>query len=232
MNILTNGNSFSRGPGAWPNHVAQWYGADLVNLAQAGAGNTYIRHTTMAELQIRNYDLVLIMWSGLKWLDIQVSDIDSFDRSIYTSKHQSQQNDWPEKIVEPVNDQDYVQKNWVFGSGYLNQEKEILNLGLFEKLYLHQDRPQHLERSFHDMLCLESYLKSRNIPYAFAFYQNYVDSMGSLVNGLDWNHIYNKTNIMDVTRQLNDYDTDGLHPGLKAQQSWALDFYQFLKSLK
>lgn len=229
MRILTSGCSFSRGPTAWPNHIAQWYDADLVNLAQAGAGNTYISRSVMAELQQRSYDLVLVMWSGLERVDLQVEDIGQFADTKYTSEYQSQQNDWPEKIVEPINDQDYVQKNWVFGMGHLNRDPWLVKHGLFEKLYRHQDFDVHLQRSFYDMLSLESYLKSRMIPYAFAFYQDYVGKMGNLASHLDWKHIYNETNLYSTAVDLEDYDTDGIHPGPQAQKIWALDFYTFLK---
>lgn len=229
MKILTSGCSFSRGPIAWPNHIAKLFNTDLVNLAQAGAGNTYISRSIMAELQQRSYDLVLVMWSGLERVDLQVDNIDYFDQTKYTSEYQSQQNDWPEKIVEPINDQDYVQKNWVFGMGHLNQDSWLIKHGLFEKIYKHQDFETHLQRSFYDMLSLESYLKSRSIPYAFAFYQNYVGSMGDFVKQLDWKHIYNRTNLYDVTKSMNDYDTDNIHPGVDANKIWAQDFYTFLK---
>jgi hypothetical protein len=230
MNILTSGCSFSRGPTAWPIHIARWYKANLVNLAQSGAGNTYIKQSVIAELQKRNYDLVLIMWSGLERIDIQVSNIESFNSTIYTSKYQSQQNDWQEKIVDPINDQDYVQKDWVFGCGHINCDNFIVNSGLFETLYRYQDFQQHLQRSFSDMLCLESYLKAKNIPYAFAFYQDYVESMGEYSQQLDWSNIYNTTNLFEITLQLKNFAADGLHPGPQAQKVWARNFYDFLQA--
>ena len=231
-NILTSGCSFSRGPIAWPNHIAQWYNANLVNLAQAGAGNTYISRSVMAELQQRSYDLVLVMWSGLERIDLQVEDIDQFVETKNTSQYQSKQNDWPEKIVEPINDQDYVQKNWVFGIGHLHRDVWLIKQGLFEKLYRHQDFKTHLQRSFYDMLSLESYLKSRSIPYAFSFYQNYIEAMGDFAKQLDWTNIYNQTNLYDIARSMNDYDTDNIHPGPNAQRSWAHNFYTFLTTQK
>jgi len=228
MKILANGCSFSRGPTAWPNHIAQWMSADLVNLAQAGAGNTYISRSTITELQKRSYDLVLIMWTGLERIDIQVEDIDFFDSTIYTSKHQSSRNDWPEKVVWPINDQDYVEKNWVFGCGHINSDPFILKSRLFEQQYKHQGFGDHAARSFLDMLCLESYLRSRSVPYAFAFYKNYVADIAELVDQLDRSRIYTDTNIFDLTHSLNDWDPDGLHPGPVAQETWARHFHGFL----
>ncbi len=229
MRILTNGCSFSRGPTAWPNHIAKWFNADLVNLALAGAGNTYISRSTMSELQSRSYDLVLIMWSGLERIDQLVENIDLFDATIYTSKYQSQQNDWPSKIVYPIDDRDFVQKNWVFGTGFINKDKTILDSNLFQSQYQFQGFNNHLERSFFDMLSLENYLQNRSIPYAFAFYQNYINSMGEYADCLDWQNIYNHTNLFDRANKMGNYDLDGLHPGPIAQETWACDFYNFLK---
>ena len=228
MRILTNGCSFSRGPTAWPNHIAKWAGADLVNLAQAGAGNTYISRATMSELQTRSYDLVLIMWSGLERIDLQVEDIDLFDTTIYTSKYQSKQNDWPSKIVCPINDQDFVEKNWLFGTGHLNGDTAIRSTGIFDKLYRYQGFQDHLARSFFDMFSLENYLQNHDIPYAFAFYQNYIEHLSFYAHQLDWQNIYNEQNLYDIARRIEDWDSDGWHPGAVAQETWARYFYTYL----
>jgi hypothetical protein len=62
------------------------------------------------------------MWSGLQRVDVQVEDINLFDQTVYTSYSQSKLNDWPEKIVYPINDQDYVEKNWVFCCNNMHDE--------------------------------------------------------------------------------------------------------------
>jgi hypothetical protein len=197
-------------------------------LAQAGAGNTYISRSTMAELQARSYDLVLIMWSGLERVDLQVEDIDLFDNTTSTSKYQSQQNDWPSKIVYPINDQDYVQKNWVFVTGFMNKGKAIIDGGLFQSQYRFQGFNNHLERSFFDMLSLESYLQNRDIPYAFAFYQNYINQMGCYADQLDWKNIYNDQNLYDIAKSIQDWDSDGQHPGPLAHETWARHLHDYL----
>ena len=71
-NLLVNGCSFSRGPNSWPYFLSN---VNLVNLAQAGAGNTYIHETTIAELSQRKYDLVIVMWTGIPRIDFKVNDI-------------------------------------------------------------------------------------------------------------------------------------------------------------
>jgi len=231
MRLLVNGCSFSRGPIAWPNHVARLLNADLVNLAQSGAGNNYIAQTTQAELARCDYDLVLVMWSGLERIDIQVERIEDFDQTLCTSLYQSSQNDWAEKIVEPVNDQDCVQKDWVFGVGYLNGDRFLTSNGLFTKQYMYQSLSQHTQRSMYHMISLQSYCKSRGIPFVATFYQNYVtefDHFPTLKAQLDWNNIYNQVNLFDLVKQTKDFDTDGLHPGATAYERWAVNLYNFI----
>jgi hypothetical protein len=231
MRLLVNGCSFSRGPTAWANHLAQELSADLINLAQAGAGNTYIAQATQAELAQREYDLVVVMWSGLERIDIQVERIQDFAETKCTSLYQSSQNDWAEKIVEPINDQDYVQKDWVFGVGHLNKDKFLLSNGLFTKQYLYQGLDQHIQRSMYHMISLQSYLKVHAIPYVFTFYQNYVHLFQRhphLLAQLDKANWYNTTNLFDITKQIKDYDADGFHPGPTAHQQWARDLHQFI----
>ena len=220
-NILINGCSFSRGPGSWPYHLKN---ATVTNLAQAGAGNTYIHDTTIAELAQRSYDQVVIMWTGLSRIDFKVNNIDYFSESKYTSLYQSLQNDWPEKIIEPVNDQDYVEKNWVFGCGHLNNEPAMTKSHMFDWAYRYQDQPEFVYNFLIKAISLQSFLKQMNTPYVFAFYQDYVDQLqqnSALYQLLDQRYIYNEQNIYQITQSNNWYDADGFHPGPQAHQAWA-----------
>ena len=91
MRILVNGCSFSRGPISWSYYLTNLTditGKNLVNLACAGAGNTYIHETTTRILDKEKFDLVLIMWSEISRIDFQVESIDFFEKSTYTSKYQ------------------------------------------------------------------------------------------------------------------------------------------------
>lgn len=229
MKLLTCGCSFSRGPTAWPYHVARNLNADLVNLAQAGAGNTYISRSVMSHVQKKSYDLVLIMWSGLERIDLQVENIDLFDQTIYTSKYQSLQNDWPEKIVSPINDQDYVEKNWVFGIGHINRDQYLLETELFLKQYEYQDLTNHMARSFYDMLSLENFLKVRQVPYVFAFYKPYDIGWQRWSQNLDQSNLYMESNLFHLAVSENDFESDRLHPGPAAQRKWAQDFAQWIR---
>lgn len=222
MDILINGCSFSRGPNSWPYYLDQYLDAQIYNLAQAGSGNTYIRQSTISELSIRRYNLVIILWTGPERIDVQVEDIDFFDTP-YTSKYQSMQNDWPEKIVYPINDQDYVQKNWVFGTGYINRDPFLLKNELFQGLYRHVGFEQHQQRSLIDMICLQDFLKSRNMPYAFGFHQNYYHQLRThteLWTMLDEKNLID-SDLGSFCDAYNSFHEDGMHPGIEAHRQWA-----------
>lgn len=229
MKLLVNGCSFSRGPGSWPYHLAPMLNADLCNLAQSGAGNIYIRHSTIVELSQRDYDLVLIMWSGLERFDVQVEDINLF-KTPYTSKYQSYQNDWPEKIVVPVNDQDYVEKNWVFGVGYINSDSFLRKNDLFTGIYKYIGQQEHIRRSMIDMICLQDFLRARNINYAFGFYRDYWSLLqqSDLWNMLDQSKLI-PGDLDSFSHRLDSFDKDGIHPGLEAHRSWGQHIWKFLK---
>lgn len=220
-NLLVNGCSFSRGPNSWPYFLSNM---NLVNLAQAGAGNTYIHETTIAELSQRKYDLVIVMWTGISRIDFKVNDINLFCESTYTSQYQHAKNDWLEKIIYPINDQDYVEKDWVFGCGHINTESEIRKSGLFTNIYKHVDLKQFAYGLLIKMISLQSVLKQMNIPYLFSFYQDYESELKThvdLYNLLDHKRIYNKQNIYNIAKAENSFDTDQLHPGILAHKCWA-----------
>jgi len=229
IDLLVNGCSFSRGPTAWPYHLN---GVNVTNLACAGAGNTYIHNSTISELSKRSYDFVAVMWSGITRIDVRVNDIAQFKGSAYTSRYQSTHNDWPSKKVWPVNDQDYIEQDWVFGCGFINQEDTILKSKLFDQLYYYQDQPQLVQGLLIKMISLQSILKQMNIPYLFSYYMDYETELRScpeLYTMLDKNNIYNIQNIYDITQANDWYDEDGIHPGINAHQAWAQLIQPYIK---
>ena len=165
--VLVNGCSFSRGPISWPYHLQQLLEFDLVNLALSAAGNTYIHNATISELSRRPYDFVFVMWSGLQRNDIQVEDISLFDQCV-TSNKQVLLNDWAEKTVWPVNDQDYVEKNWVF----VGMDNEYLQRIKFSEYIKYRSSNNETYQSLMHMVTLQAVLKQMNMPYVFSFYNS------------------------------------------------------------
>ena len=220
-NLLVNGCSFSRGPGAWPYYLKY---QNIVNLAQAGAGNTYIHETTVAGLAQQSYDFVVVMWTGIHRVDYKVSNIQEFSKSKYTSQYQHQQNDWPEKTIHPVNDQDYVEKNWVFGCGHVNNELVLKQSKIFDGVYKYVGYPQFIDGLIIKMISLQNTLKQMQIPYLFTFYDNYENDLktnANLYSLLDQNQIYTKENINKIAKTNQWVDTDNVHPGPMAHKTWA-----------
>jgi hypothetical protein len=220
MVVLANGCSFSRGPGSWPYALQSIYNFNLVNLAQSGAGNTYIFESTVLEISQRVYDLVLIMWSDPNRIDYRV---DTEFTTPYTSAYQSQKNDWPEKIIHPINDQHYVQKDWVFGCGYLNSDKALKEL--FAPYYRNVSYLQMVDSFLIKVIALQDILKQKDIPYIFSFYDNYVDEIRSvnpaLCKLINWDNCCITDNIDTIMRKNNWFDTDNSHPGIQAHRVWA-----------
>jgi len=220
-NLLVNGCSFSRGPDSWPYYLKY---QNIVNLAQAGAGNTYIHETTVAELAQRSYDFVIIMWTGIHRVDYKVSNINEFSESKYTSQYQHQQNDWAEKIVYPINDQDYVEKNWVFGCGHVNNESALRRSKIFEGVYRHVGQTQFIDSLLIKLISLQNTLKQMQIPYLFTFYEDYDDDLKTntnLYSMLDQTRIYSEENINSIAKTNKWFDSDNIHPGPIAHQTWA-----------
>lgn len=231
MKLLINGSSVARGPNTWPYLLQQRLKSNLVNLSQAGAGNHYICDTTIDELSKRSYDLVIVMWADFRRIDIKVKNIEYFDDTIYTSKFQKTMNDWPEKIVYPINDQDYVDNNWLFGCGYLNNEKGKL-AEFFDPIYTHTDIENQYYMAYMKIVALQSFLKSINQPYAFCGVRQFskIGRFESIYNLLDFDRIINDLTPHDFANKFDSWDQDGLHPGILAHQLFTDHLEQFLQT--
>lgn len=229
MQVLVNGCSFSRGPNSWPYFLPF---ENITNLAQAGAGNTYIQESTISELSQRSYDLVLIMWTAIERVDFKVEDLSVFSDSRYTSLYQHTKNDWETKIVHPFNDQDLVEKDWVFGCGHINGEPEMINTGMFDGIYKNQNENQFVYHFLQKVLALQNYLKINHIPYVFSFFRDYqhrLSTVSHLYKELDLSNICTNHNIDIIAHENNWYDLDGIHPGPDAHKKWAEILLEHLK---
>ena len=227
-NILVNGCSFSCGPVAWPYYLQQNLDCNLINLAVSAAGNRYIHDSTIRELSKRQYDYVFIMWSGLQRNDIQVDNINIFKEAV-NSRNQSGENDWEDKVVYPVNDQDYIEKNWVFAA----LDNPFLKSAKFCEYIKYRGIDIEVQDSLMYMITLQSVLKQLNIPYVFSFYMNYLETLKKhkeLFALLDLNNICLDGNINDIAREINSYREDGFHPGAEANITWANNLTKFINA--
>lgn len=235
MNILVNGASVSRGPGSWPYLVAEHFNSNIVNLSQAGAGNTYIHEATVSELAQRSYDLVLVQWTTFQRFDYKVKDISKFNDTIYTSKYQSEHSDWAGKVIFPINDQDYVEKDWVFGCGHaVNSDSSPNLIKAFEDFYQFTSPAEQTYHTIMKMVSLQSFLKANNIPYIFCFGRpfKWLLRYEHLNKLLDHNNIYSEEYVIDIATNHNLWDAnDPLHPSAEAYKMFADAIIPKIKSI-
>jgi hypothetical protein len=219
--VLVNGCSFSCGPDTWPYYLQKKIGFNLINLAQGSAGNKYIHDSTIDELSQRKYDMVIIMWSGLGRFDCQVEDISLFEQSRWTSLQQKRHNDWPGKIIHPINDQDYVDENWIFACMNNNEYLKKIKFGdtHFKYVGIEQLQLQFLRY----MISLQSILKQLEIPYLFTFYMDYYKELkdNKLFCMIDHDNVFDVENIYNITVKNNWFNKDKIHPGNQAHTMWA-----------
>ena len=226
--VLVNGCSFSRGPIAWPYCLQKQLNFELVNLALSAAGNKYIHDSTITELSKRSYDYVFIMWSGLQRNDIQVEDIELFSDAV-TSRGQVLENDWEDKIVWPINDQDYVEKNWVF----VGLDNPCVKRLKFAEYIKYRSSANEIQQSLLYMITLQAFLKEQGVPYVFSFFADYVKDLQTqpeLYAMLDFSNICTSDNISVIAKSIKSYDRDGYHPGAEANQEWANCLIEFINA--
>jgi hypothetical protein len=221
--MLVNGCSFSQGEQAWPNHLHTFDQSNIVNLSCSSAGNTYIHEATVNALSIKTFDIIVIMWSGLTRIDTKVANIGKFDNSCYNSRFASAHNDWPSKITSPVDDQDFVDKDWVFGLGEQNQDPVVKKSQLFRGFYQHLESSQFVFHFLIKLISLQNTLKTLKVPYIFSFYQPYQNTLqqfSNLCKLVDWDNVYTEKNIFELAKANNDIDSTN-HPGTATHKQWA-----------
>lgn len=199
MKILTNGCSFTaRSPfNTWPYLL----GTDKVkNLAQHNAGNIWICDSTIAELSENDYDMVLIMWSGLCRVDAIV------DEEAYTQH--------PDHFKSINN----------FGIRYVHlgvDNKSTLRYVSERELVF---------QSMGKILHLQSFLTSNHIPYCFMSYMNFWDlpagyGFDLITNQFDFdNWIFldeDRNGLYELSQDQKLYIEDRYHPNETAHQYWA-----------
>jgi hypothetical protein len=234
MNVLVNGASICRGAGSWPYYLQEKSQTkfDLVNLAQAGAGNYYIHDSTVSEISKRPYNLVMVMWSYPERFDFRVKNIMAFQDTEYNSWHSLRQNDWPSKKIHPINDQDYVEDNWVFSCGYLNLRLRQLDTSLakvVKEYYRVVGNREFMSTTLIKIIGLQNTLKALGIPYVFMNYRPLLKTkeFDHLYSIIDWSNFYDGPYLQHLAKEYNDFD-DTLHPKTTSQLAYTNHVYEFL----
>jgi hypothetical protein len=231
MNVLINGASICRGPESWPYILQKKIQTefDIVNLAQSGAGNYYIHESTVSEISKRPYDLVMVMWSYADRFDFRVRDIGLFRDTQSTSWYSLRQNDWPSKVIHPVNDQDYVEDNWVFGCGYLNQRLNDSVGRVLKEYYRVAGSQEFMSHTLIKIISLQNTLKALDIPYVFMNYRPMLKlkQFDNLHNIIDWSMFYDGPHLNHLAKEHDDFDST-LHPKITSQTAYATHVYDYL----
>lgn len=217
-------------------HITCWKkleNCNLVNLAQAGSGNTYIHESTVEEISQRNYDLVLIQWTYANRIDFKVKDITQFSDTTYTTDYQRQQNDWPSKVVYPVNDQNYVQKNWIFGCGYLNEPDTKSLRQAMKGYYDVTDSDEHIFSKLIKIISLQNTFKTQKIPYLFVPYRPIpqLERFKSLNNMIDKSNV-SELSLYKLSTEHNPLFNATDHPLPEIHKLYAEQLYQNLLARK
>jgi hypothetical protein len=231
MNVLINGASICRGPVSWPYYLQEKAQTkfDLVNLAQSGAGNYYLHDSTISEIAKRPYNLVMVMWSYPERFDFRVKNILAFRDTQSTSWYSLRQNDWPSKVIHPVNDQDYVEDNWVFSCGYLNQRLDDTLGKVVKEYYRVAGTKEFMSATLIKIIGLQNTLKALEIPYVFMNYRPLLKTkeFDHLYSIIDWSNFYDGPHLHHLAKEYNDFD-DTLHPKSISQQAYTNHVYEFL----
>lgn len=208
MKILIVGICSTRGPDSWPYFLAEMLGVEIVNLSIAGGGNAFAYETVINELAHRRhwYDLVIVVWAESHHTSIKVDNINYFQNTINTSKYQSEQNDWPEKIVEPFNDQDLVPKNWVLGIGSQRGMRDSTD-ELFVPYHKFVKYPQLLESDLIKIISTQEVLRANNKPYLFLFAgpHKQFKRFKHLYDLIDYTNIYKEDDLISIASRNPDW---------------------------
>jgi len=227
MKILVNGSSVSHGEGTWPYYLQQSTGHDLINLSMAGAGNTYIADSTIAELAERSYDLVVIMWAEHNRMDFKIDRVaESFPTTEFTSLYQSQ-------FVPDQSSKDLIQKDWVFGVSYLGQTPADNTNALFKGYYTYSDHNQRIFSSLIKIISLQSVLQTLQVPYVFLSFKNMVGHhrFPHLDRMIDWSKFDQEKFLFSLAKENNLWDDETRHPKIEAHKIYSKYLIQRIQEI-
>lgn len=236
MNILVSGCSFTQWPdypggpnSCWPRYLKElnpsW---NVTSVAEAAAGNQYICDSVIRETLTTQYDQVLVMWSGVSRLDYLTSLEDSAWESLFNSYG----------FFRRLPD---GKLGWIFSGGQMGTWfKHPVAHKMFYEMYKVSSELSLATINLMEIIKLQGYLKSKNIPYKFMSYVNYwtngkdvspngdfglydFPELTPLIREIDFsNWILNgNETIYDLAKRTNCFMEDGFHPGPDAHQQWA-----------
>lgn len=218
--VLTNGCSFTARSNCknWPEHLPKNW--EVTNIASHAAGNQWICDSTIVKSIKNDYDLVLVMWSGLTRIDALVNEVTW--KQFWKFKNR--------------NDLDLYYGHCAIGDNpnfpMSDIAKSIIKFGGVRELVF---------ESLMNMLKLQSWLESKNIDYRFMSFMNYwndsyvenqseypsvknlgLDTLISEINFAKWIFSDDKKNgLFELAKDQNLFGMDNAHPNTQAGKLWA-----------
>jgi hypothetical protein len=240
MNILVSGCSFTQWPDypggpnvCWPRYLHELHpNWNIKSVAEAAAGNQYICYSIIQEIldNHNKYDQVLVMWSGVSRLDFLTSLEDK---------------NW-EKLFDSYGffrRMPHGKLGWIFSGGQMGTWfKNPVAHKMFYEMYKVSSELSLALINLQEIVKLQHFLESKNIPYKFMSYVNYWNNSDQLSpNGdfgvlkfpeLDYlieeinfnNWVFcdnNKNGIYELAKKFGSFMDDEFHPGDQAHQVWA-----------
>lgn len=242
MNVLISGCSFTQWPlyvggrnSCWPRFFSDLNPEyKITTLAEGAAGNQYISDSIVRHIleNPRNPpDHVLVMWSGVSRLDYLTSTEDP---------------NW----VELLNSYNFFRRGmgndklgYIFsGGGVGTWMNHPVSKNIFKELYKVSSEISLGSINLMEMVKLQGFLKSKNIPYHFMSYINYWNreervskngdfgvlqypELDPFVNELDFSRWIFKNEqrdgVYELAQELDSWQDDAFHPGDEAHQTWA-----------
>jgi hypothetical protein len=235
MKILLVGCSFVSKINSWAKVITDYF-PESDRIAASGAGNRWIHSIIQDYTTKKNYELVLVMWSGYTRLDIPTA---------WIHRRSDKYDFCHDKKLFTESSVDWISSGALNGSWRGSKDPQLRSL--FENLYIEIDHEIAAYMTLSDIISSQSLLKSRNIPYYFMTYINYWSqdrpnnnlksfyydtdlsldrfrNLAYLKEHIDWERwIFDSgTNgIYERCLSINDLDEDKLHPGTLVHESWA-----------
>jgi hypothetical protein len=234
MKILVSGCSFTKWPESpggpntcWPRYIT---GHEIVNIGEAAAGNQYICDSVIQETLQNDYDMVLVMWSGVSRLDYLTDVTDPAWNSLFDSYG----------FYRRLNN---GKLGWIFSGGQMGTwYKNPVAHKMFYEQYKVASPLSLAHINLSEIIKLQNYLKAKNIQYKFMSYVNYWNNKEHLspngdfgitdfpelqymLRDISWDKwIFtneDRDGIYEMAKELDDFTEDKFHPGANTHQRWA-----------
>lgn len=240
MNVLISGCSFTQWPEypdgpniCWPKFLGDLNpGWTIKNVAEPAAGNQYIADSIIRSVIQSRPDHVLVMWSGVSRLDYLTSLEDPAWERLFDSYG------FYRRIDDCTNQLGYIFSGGKMGTWYKNDVAHKM----FYEMYKVSSSLSLATINLMEIVKLQSFLQSKQIPYNFMSYVNYWNTkehvsqngdfgvlrfpeLSSIINEINFDPwIFtdpHRNGIYEMAREQSNFQPDGFHPGIPVYKQWA-----------